>query len=353
MDEICHPLVYARQQLDLSQEEFAREIRAAAGRRGIRSGCRRSPIYKWETGRAVPDPEESQPLIADALGVDYAQVAHLGWPHWLPGHDAPLLIGPHNAVPALREALMSLLDRRSFLSYSTTTLVTLAEQWSVTEPGRGRQLTAVAGDVDTDLLAYLETAGAELIRLAPERSTYTKRLMFEHLTAVTEYIHARRYDRHQGRRLHTLAASMSQAIAWQQFDERRHTSASRYWQAALHNAHTAGDRDQGAGILSDLAYQLLWLKDPKAAAALLEHVIPRTQHPAARSLLHLRHARALAVLDEGAACRRSLKSAERELGSVATTPAPAWCTWMSPAVMRSVNLFQPGSVSRRRCCLAT
>ncbi|MEV7781355.1 hypothetical protein [Kitasatospora sp. NPDC088351] len=113
--------------------------------------------------------------------------------------------------------------------------------------------------------------------------------------------------------------------------ERRHASAGRFWHAALHNAHTAHQRDLGAGILSDLAYQLLWLKDARAAADILDHAIPRTQHPTARSLLHLRQARALAVLDEGGLCRRALAAAEKAMDTPPYDPAPAWCSWMSHA----------------------
>ncbi|GAB1340034.1 hypothetical protein ACE1SV_66240 [Streptomyces sp. E-15] len=133
--------------------------------------------------------------------------------------------------------------------------------------------------VDAEMLDWLEATGAELIRLATERRRRTRHLLDAHLTTVTDFISESRYTPAAGQRLHTLAASLSQAIAWQHFDERRHASAGRYWHAALHNAHTAHQRDLGAGILSDLAYQLLWLKDARTAADILEHAIPRTQHP--------------------------------------------------------------------------
>jgi hypothetical protein len=170
-----------------------------------------------------------------------------------------------------------------------------------------------------------------LIRLATERRRRTRHLLNAHLTTVAEFISESRYTPAAGQRLHTLAASLSQAIAWQHFDERRHASAGRFWHAALHNAHTAHQRDLGAGILSDLAYQLLWLKDARAAADILEHAIPRTQHPTARSLLHLRQARALAALDEGGLCHRALTAAEKALDTPSYDPAPAWCSWMSTA----------------------
>ncbi|MFE9613171.1 XRE family transcriptional regulator [Streptomyces sp. NPDC006012] len=329
-DEIRHPLAHARRARGWSQEELALRIRRAAARRGLRSGTRGSRVSKWETGRADPDEAESQPLIAEVFGIDYAAVAHLGWPYWLPGQDMPLPLGPHNAVPSLREALMTSLDRRSFIAYTSASLAVMAHQWAITEPGRFPR-TDPPGEVDAEMLDWLEGAGAELIRLATERRHHTRHLLDAHLRAVTDLISESRYTAATGQRLHTLAASLAQAIAWQHFDERRHASAGRFWHAALHNAHTAHQRDLGAGILSDLAYQLLWLRDARAAADILEHAIPRTQHPAARSLLHLRQARALAVLDEAGQCRRALAAAEKALDTVSADPAPAWCSWMSYA----------------------
>ncbi|MEV6948464.1 helix-turn-helix transcriptional regulator [Streptomyces sp. NPDC051172] len=329
-DEIRHPLAYARNERGWSQEELARRIRKAAARRGLRSGTRGSRVSKWETGRATPDEEESQPLIAEVFGIDYAAVAHLGWPNWLPGQDKPLPLGPHNAVPSLREALMTSLDRRSFIAYTSGALAAFAYQWAVTESGPPPRWGARLA-VDTELLDWLETTGAELIHLATQRRKRTRRLLGEHLTTVTDIISEGRYTRPVEQRLHTLAASLSQAIAWQKFDERRHASAGRFWHAALHNAHTAGQRDLGAGILSDLAYQMLWLKDARTAAAILEHAIPRTQHPTARSLLHLRQARALAALDEGGRCRQALTAAEKALDAPSYDPPPVWCSWMSYA----------------------
>lgn len=328
-DEIRHPLAYARSERGWTQEELARRIRQAAARRGLRSGTRGSRVYKWETNRATPD-EESQPLIAEVFGIDCAAVAHLGWPHWLPGQDKPLPLGPHHTVPSLREALMSSLDRRSFLAYTSVAVAAFAQQWAVTEPGP--LATTVAGrHVDDELLTWLETTGIQLTSMATEQRQHTRVLLDAHLTTVTNLIDEGRYDRPAGQRLHTLAASLAQTAGWQRFDERRHAAAGRFWHAALHNAHAGRQRDLGAGILSDLAYQRLWLNDARTAAAILDHAIPRTRHPTARSLLHLRQARAQAALGASGACRRSLTAAEKALGTATADPVPTWCAWMSPA----------------------
>ncbi|MFI2619533.1 multiprotein-bridging factor 1 family protein [Streptomyces sp. NPDC018584] len=132
---IRNPCAYARNQRGWSQEELGCRIRRAAERRGLRSGTKGSRIYKWETGRAVPEEYEPQPLIAEFFGIDYAAVAHLGRPQWLPSQDRPLPLGPHNTGPSLREALMTSLDRRSFLACTSGSLAALSYQWAITEPG--------------------------------------------------------------------------------------------------------------------------------------------------------------------------------------------------------------------------
>ncbi|MFR9727536.1 XRE family transcriptional regulator, partial [Streptomyces sp. MS19] len=79
-----------------------------------------------------------------------------------------------------------------------------------------------------------------------------------------------------------------------------------------------------------LAYQNIWLGQAAPAVDVLDHALTRTQNSTARSLLHLRKARALAMNGEARACRRSLDAAEHALNTNTTAP-PAWCFWMSPA----------------------
>lgn len=91
-----------------------------------------------------------------------------------------------------------------------------------------------------------------------------------------------RYTPALGQRLHTLAASLSQTLAWHAFDRGRHAHASQNWIAGLHNARAAGDHNMGAGLLSDLAYQttgqaLLVLGDTARAHRLItegEQLLP-------------------------------------------------------------------------------
>lgn len=327
-DLIRHPLTHARIEHGWPQPELARRVRRAALRRGLRSGVDRARIWVWENNRATPD-DYSQMLLADVFEVDQSLVAALGWPHWLPGRDNSLPLGPHSTVPALREALRTSMDRRQFLTYSSAALIGLAQQWAATEP----QTLAAAVDgklVDTDLVDLLEATGTRLTALVTEQRQHTRTLLDAHLTTVTDLVKGRDYTQPVGLRLHALAARMSTTVGWHRFDQGKHAAAGRFWRGALHSAHASGDRDLGAGVMSDLAYQATWLNDPKTAAAILGNAVVRTRHPTARSLLYLRLARAQAALGEAHACRRSLTTAEQELARSAGDP-PAWCSWMSPA----------------------
>ncbi|MFE9643357.1 XRE family transcriptional regulator [Streptomyces sp. NPDC006365] len=134
-------------------------------------------------------------------------------------------------------------------------------------------------------------------------------------------------------RLHTLAASLSQTVAWHRFDLGRHIHARRNWIARLHNAHAAGDHDMGAGLLGDLAYQAAWRRDHTTAASFLNHALTRVQNPTARCLLQLRLARTLAARgdrNERRAVPRALTAAEKHLND-AGADRPPWCAWVSEA----------------------
>lgn len=82
---------------------------------------------------------------------------------------------------------------------------------------------------------------------------------------------------------------------------------------------------------------------PRRTLPLPNHALTRARNPGARCLLQFRLARTLAPQNERGAVLRALAATERHL-SDAGTDRPAWCSWVSEAVVRSVNLFQPGGV---------
>ncbi|MFF2374914.1 XRE family transcriptional regulator [Streptomyces xiamenensis] len=311
--------------------DLAREIRAAAARRGLRSGVDKQRVRKWETG-VRPD-RESQEYIAEVFGICLENVDVTSWPNWLP--DAGIVpLGPASTVPALREALRVSMDRsrRTVLSaISSTALITLVGAWATTDPGPEVTERVQGKPIGEDLVVMLEETGTRLTTLATRERQHTAPLIDAHLATVTNLIAEGRHSPAIGTRLHALAASLAQTVAWHRFDHGHHGEAGRLWVAGLHSAHASGDHDMGAALLSDLAYQASWRGDPRTAARILERALTRAQHPAARSLLHLRLARALAPQGERRATLRELSTAEHLLGVPAADPVPTWCSWLSEA----------------------
>ncbi|RBM24239.1 helix-turn-helix transcriptional regulator [Streptomyces sp. PT12] len=320
-------MTYLRLQRGWSLEELARRVRLAAEAHGLRSGITRQRISHFEHGKRTPN-EETQLLFAEVFAVPAREVNPFTWPEWLPATDSPLSLGPRSTLAAVREA--KTVDRRAFAAYTGAALTSLAHQWTLLEPAR---LTGALGgkSVDSELLAWLESSTARLAELATAQRQHTVRLLDAHLATLTDLLREARYPQETGRRLHIQVARVAQTIGWHRFDQDRHGAASRFWHAALHSAHAAGDRDLGAGILSDLAYQAVWLRQPGTAVEILAHAISRARHPASRSLLHLRRARAYALLEDPRACHRDIAAAEARLGAAAHRSPPSWCAWLSPA----------------------
>ncbi|MEU6603017.1 XRE family transcriptional regulator [Streptomyces flaveolus] len=326
-----HPLALARLALGMTMEELVSGIRAAAARRGLRSGTDEARVRKWQRG--IKPNEESQIYIAEALGWPAYIVRADDWPNWLPlTADGVVPLGPHSSVPALREALRTAMDRRTFFTISGTTLSALAADWAA-GPTSALAQARNGKPIGEDFVAFLENTTQQVTRHATEQPQHTTMLLDAHLATVTELLENSRYTPALALRLHTLAASLSQTIAWHRFDQSHHTHASQNWIAALHNAHAAGDHDMGAGLLGDLAYQAAWRGDHTTATNILNHALTRAQNPAARCLLQLRLARTLAAQgarSERRAVLRALTAAEKHLND-AGADRPAWCAWVSEA----------------------
>ncbi|WP_405798748.1 XRE family transcriptional regulator [Streptomyces sp. NBC_01506] len=325
-----HPLAIARRLDGLSQNDLAEAIRQAARRRDRRAGTTKQQVSVWERPRArAPDPWYQQ-LIADVFGVDPDHVTVLGWPYWLPGNEAPVPLGTGATAAALREAQRrTMLNRRTLLGLAPAALAALAQQWATLDPA----LAASAADgqaVAPEFVTWLETSVRHLTGMATAERQHTAQLLDSYYDTVVGLLENANYNEATGTRLHTLASSLAQTIGWHRFDHEHHTAAGHFWTAALHAAHQAGDTDRGAGLLADLAYQSIWLGQAAPAINVLDHALHRTQDPTARSLLHLRKARALAMNGEAHACRRALDAAEHALDTATARP-PAWCSWMSRA----------------------
>ncbi|AUY50260.1 helix-turn-helix transcriptional regulator [Streptomyces sp. CB01881] len=328
-DLIRHPLAFARELRGWSQGDLVARLDRTARRHGLRSGADKTAVSRWENWRKTPS-LDTQLLLAEAFDVPVSDTEAYGWPYWLPGRDEPLPLGAGYNVQALRDAQRATMDRRSFMTYSAISLAGLAAQWAAIEPNR--LASALDGQqVDTELVDWLEDTSGRLAALPTEQRQHTIRLMDAHLATVTDLIEDGRYSESAGQRLHLLAASLAATCGWHRFDQGQHWAAGKLWGAALQSAHAAGDRDLGAGVLSDFAYQSNWMGRPKVSVDQLGYALSGTGHPTARSLLFLRRARAHAALGDRSACHRDLSDAEAALAVEAADPAPGWCSWMGPA----------------------
>ncbi|WP_260255640.1 helix-turn-helix transcriptional regulator [Streptomyces sp. 840.1] len=277
-DPIRHPLAYARELRGWSQSDLAAHLDRVARRHGLRSGTDKTAVSRWENGRKKPGPD-SQILIAEALGIPLSEVELCGWPDWLPGRDLPMPLGTAYPVHVLRDAQKAAMDRRSFMTYSAAALAGLAAQWATIETGRLSAALSGRTAVDTELVDWLEDTSAKLTALPTEQRQHTIKLADAHLATVTDLIDGGRCSERTGMRLHSLAAALSTTCGWYRFDQGKHYAAGKLWTAALHASHAAGDRDFGAGVLSDFAYQSNWLGMPAVSVEQLGHAISSTGHP--------------------------------------------------------------------------
>ncbi|RKE21951.1 hypothetical protein [Streptomyces sp. TLI_171] len=343
-----HPIAVARAVTDMSLADLAAAMRAAARRHDRRSGTTKQQVHTWEQPDANPPSAWSQQLMAEAFGVDPALVPLLGWPYWLPGNETPpMLLGTGDTVAALREAQRrAMLNRRTVLGLAPTVFVTLAANWATLDPALAKAATD-GKTVAPEFVGWLETSVQQLTGLATPDWRHTAQLLDSYYDTVVGLLEDAAYTEPVGIRLQLLASSLAQTLGWIRFDHEHHTAAAHYWNAALHAAHHAGDTDRGAGILSDLAYQSMWLGNGTPAVDVLDHALTRTQDPTARSLLSLRKARAHAMTGEARAARRAIDAAEHSL-SIATGTPPAWCSWMSHADLAIdtgrclIDLGEPG-----------
>src|SRR5207302_1806645 len=78
------------------------------------------------------------------------------------------------------------------------------------------------------------------------------------------------YTAQVGAQLCAAAAELGQLAGWVSFDAGLHGAAQRYYVAALHAAHAAGDRPLGANVLSGMSFQATIVGDPRDGVGLAQ-----------------------------------------------------------------------------------
>ena len=167
-------------------------------------------------------------------------------------------------------------------------------------------------------------------------------LVRAHLRHVVGLLEQRRYPDSVGRRLYATAGELMRLGGWLSFDSGQHPQAQRYWVAALHAAHAAGDRALGANVVGSMSLQAKDLGQLRESVTLAETA--RAGYPGATTrvaaICDLRAAEAYACDRATTDCRHALDSAFDRLGDAPSSSGkPCWCYWLDEAQAHAMAGF--------------
>ncbi|ONH34149.1 MULTISPECIES: DNA-binding transcriptional regulator [Protofrankia] len=340
-----------REWYGLEQHEVAsRLVTLAHAIDGTHPGVNDEMISRWERGLVRPRRRYRQLLCT----LYQATETQLGFCRPLPGETVihpwpPVPAGdsasadttmalPWNAEGGLQAARGILdaegMDRRLFLTAMGTAITEPAHGWLFAPPvdsvtrNSGSRLPATVVDHLDQIIDQLrrmddQLGGGALLGLVRQ-----------HLAYVIGLIEHRRYTDSVGRRLHATAAELLRLAGWLSFDAGQHAPAQRFFVAALHAAHTAGDRALGANILGFASCQAKDLGHVRAAVSLAETALAGYPGgtPRVSAILHLRAAEAYANDQQTTGCRTAIDTAfDRLTDAVPEHGEPGWCYWINEA----------------------
>ncbi|MGH3928378.1 MAG: hypothetical protein ACRDTF_00195, partial [Pseudonocardiaceae bacterium] len=156
----------------------------------------------------------------------------------------------------------------------------------------------------------------------------------DHLRNVLSLLEQRSYPDSVGQRLYATAGEAMRLAGWCALEGGHQPQAQRYWIAALHAAHTAGDRALGANVVRFMSEQAEDLGQIRESITLAETA--RAGYPGASpriaTMLDLRAAVAHAHDRSVTECRRALDTAFDRLGAAPSSSGePDWCYWLDEA----------------------
>jgi hypothetical protein len=229
--------------------------------------------------------------------------------------------------------LGGLMDRRTFLAISGSTLTGLAWAYLDLEPPR----LIEAGEGDSVGGTLVEQVEASVPALWALDDMHGGERVLPYVGAQLQTVALiLRQGGHRGqvtRRLFGVAALLGQHAGWAAFDAGRHGLAQRYFITGLRAAHQAGDRQVGAHIVADLAYQAASRDQRHDAAGLAEAAMRAADDAEPRVLASVasRAAFAHAVagdVDRFAECREHALEQFAVEGSA--EGAPGWAYYLTP-----------------------
>lgn len=140
-------------------------------------------------------------------------------------------------------------------------------------------------------------------------------------------------------RLHSAVGSLAERVAWSAFDAGEQQPARELFRVALYAATTADDPDLRAHILSDVATQCLYLRQPDECLRVIRLAEGDERiRPGVRMVLAGVKARAFGAIGDTSACEREMTRAEDAFADVDLGDTPAWMTaFLNEAHVNSVT----------------
>jgi tetratricopeptide (TPR) repeat protein len=337
------PLRALLQRACLSPEQFAKRLNVQASELGLKHRIDQKTPYKWFRG-AVPRqpwPALAAHLLSATLGIEVSS-EDLGWG----AGNTDVLCVPADvglALPWTTEGALTAatevmdgtaMDRRIFLGLTGSALTTPAFDWLIARPAddpsrvAGRQIKDAAVD-------NIEQQTAQLRRMDDQLGGgATLALVRAQVRHVVELLRDGSYTASVGTRLNAAAAELMRLAGWLSYDADRNPLAQRYWLAALHAAHAAGDRAIGANVLGFMslqAYHAGQHGDAVKLAAAAKQRYTGTS-PRVQAIVDLRVAMAYSGVREDRSCRAAIDAAYEALRNIGPdAPEPDWAYWQDEA----------------------
>ncbi|MGH3931435.1 MAG: hypothetical protein ACRDTF_15865 [Pseudonocardiaceae bacterium] len=236
------------------------------------------------------------------------------------------------------------MDRRILLTLLGGAICAPAHEWLLARPEAEAALARRSGSpLSVGFIDGLDDMVGRLRRMDDQGGSGTLlQLVRGQLRYVLDLLDQHRYSETVGRRLHASAGELMRLAGWLSFDSGCHPQAQRYWVAALHAAHTAGDRALGANIVGSMSLQAKDLGQIRESITLAETA--QAGYPGATpriaAICDLRAAEAYACDRATVDCRRALDSAFDRLGDAPSSLGePSWCYWLDEAQAHAMAGF--------------
>ncbi|MGH3852985.1 MAG: hypothetical protein ACRDR6_05695 [Pseudonocardiaceae bacterium] len=335
-------------ELGWKPEVLARKLNNVAALHGRPERIHAKTPYKWLRGDRprTPWPALTATLLTDELGRPITATG-LGWDGDIEAISAisGLILswtapGSLRAVRAVTEA--GGVDRRVLLTLLGAAACAPAHEWLIAHPAADAARPS-GSPLPIGVVDHLDDIAGQLRLMDDQLGGETLLpLVRANLRHVLSLLDQRRYTDTVGRRLHATAGELMRLAGWLSFDSGHHPQAQRYWVAALHAAHTAGDRALGANVVGSMSLQVKDLGQIRESVTLAETA--RAGYPGGAprvaAICDLRAAEAYACDRSVTECRRALDTAFNRLGDTPSSAGePDWCYWLDEAQAHAMAGF--------------